>query len=122
MGYLHRSGDIHVGPIIREIAGSRHRVTATVAGVPVFFESVFAESRPLVESLDRMPPLSRQMRDWIWEPHGERWPLPAEVHDAILRLNERSRRAEPPGPFARVTRRLARLGRKLHQLGRPRLP
>ena len=84
------------------------------------FEPVFAKPRPLVESLDRMAPLSKAQREWIWEPHYACWPLPAEVHDAILRLNDRSRRAESPGPFGRVTRRLARLGRKLRRLGRAR--
>ncbi len=91
----------------------RTRVVFARWGLAERGEAAFATRRPLVETLDRMEPLSREQRTWIWEPHYARWPLAPDLHDAVLRLVERSRRAEAPTAWPRVQRRLRRLARTL---------
>lgn len=84
------------------------------------FERAFAKPRPLEECLKRMAPLSKEQREWVWEPHYAQWPLAPEVHDAIVHLVERSRQAESPGPWQRAMRRLSRIAKNLRRLARRR--
>ena len=98
----------------------RTRVVFARCGVLERGEPAFHTTLPLVASLDRLPALSVKQLTVIWEPHYLRWDLPAELHDAIERLCERSRRYHAAGPATRALRRVRKAVRRLKRIGHPR--
>ncbi len=98
----------------------RTRVVFARYGVLERGEPAFHTTLPLVASLDRLPTLSPKQSTEIWEPHYLRWDLPADVHAAIERLCERSRRFHAAGPATRALRRVRKAFRRLKRLRNPR--
>lgn len=98
----------------------RTRVLFARWGLIDRIEPLFKEKRSLIESLDRMEPLSEEPLKKIWAAYYINWPLPADVHSAIERLVDRSRREATPGLWLRIRLRLRNLGRKVRRIGRRR--
>ncbi|MHC4846688.1 MAG: hypothetical protein ACYTCU_11085 [Planctomycetota bacterium] len=69
-------------------------------------EAVFDTSVPLAAALDRLASLPGDLAADVWESHHLHWTLPADVHAAVARLCERSRRARADGRAARLARRV----------------
>lgn len=84
-------------------------------------EPVFPGARPLVEALESLPSVTLDDLEWSWESDHAHWPLPGDVHQAIVRLNERSRTAQPLGPWMRMRRRLEKIGRQFRRMVVPPL-
>jgi len=82
----------------------RTRVLFARYGMSERGEAVFDTTLPLVASLDELASLPADLGSEVWSAHHLRWELPDDLHAAVARLCERSRRAHTAGPAARLVR------------------
>ncbi|HVG94937.1 MAG TPA: hypothetical protein VND21_10855 [Planctomycetota bacterium] len=98
----------------------RTRVSFARWGVLERAKAAFATDLPLVESLDRLPALTRFQLEELWVPYYLGMPLAPDVRAAVERLVVRTRRALDAGPATRLARRLRRSARRVRRLLNPR--